>query len=214
MGRLRAQRLAASMESSHAYRQRAWSAPWCSTPCGINGILTGGACAKQGINNGCSTPCGINGILTPLGAIREPAVVVLNALRHQWNPHVWQKTEGASRGGAQRLAASMESSPVAPSITSYSQCAQRLAASMESSRYPPKAEGSALMVLNALRHQWNPHSMGSNLLVYKNLWVALRDTQRLATLTESSHAERVACYSIKALKTNVLADTHAPRLGL
>jgi len=24
-------------------------------------------------------------------------------------------------------------------------------------------------VLNALRHQWNPHSMGSNLLVYKNL---------------------------------------------
>jgi hypothetical protein len=30
--------------------------------------------------------------------------------------------------------------------------------------------------LNALRHQWNPHGMGSNLLVYKNLCVLLRDT--------------------------------------
>ena len=69
-------------------------------------------------------------------------------------------------------------------------------------------------VLNALRHQWNPHSLGFNLLVYKNLWVVLRDTQRLATLTESSQAERAVCYRIKALQTNMLADTHAPQRGL
>jgi hypothetical protein len=56
--------------------------------------------------------------------------------------------------------------------------------------------------------------MGSNLPVYKNLWAVLRDTQRLATLAESSQAERALCYGIKALKTNVLVDTHAPRLGL
>ena len=56
--------------------------------------------------------------------------------------------------------------------------------------------------------------MGSNLLVYKNLWVVLRDTQRLATLTESFQAERALCYSRKALKTNVLVDTHAPQRGL
>jgi hypothetical protein len=35
--------------------------------------------------------------------------------------------------------------------------------------------------------------MGSNLLVYKNLWAVLRDTQRLATLTESFQAERTLC---------------------
>jgi len=56
--------------------------------------------------------------------------------------------------------------------------------------------------------------MGSNPLVYKNLWVVLRDTQRLATLMESFLAERALCYSIKALKTNMLIDTHAPQLGL
>ncbi len=56
--------------------------------------------------------------------------------------------------------------------------------------------------------------MGSNPLVYKNLWAVLRDTQRLATLTGSSQAERALCYSRKALKTNVLVDTHAPQRGL
>jgi hypothetical protein len=74
--------------------------------------------------------------------------------------------------------------------------------------------GALGYVLNALRHQWNTHSMGSNLLAYNNLWVVLRDTQRLATLNESSQAERALCYNIKALKTNVLVDTHAPQLGL
>ncbi len=93
---------------------------------------------------------------------------VLNALRHQWNPHPRPHTKGLTHG----------------------------------------------YVLNALRHQWNPHGIGSNLLVYKNLWMVLRDTQRLAPLKESFQAERALCYSIKALKTNVLIDTHAPQPGL
>jgi hypothetical protein len=93
---------------------------------------------------------------------------VLNALRHQWNPHLCRRCQAFAH-------------PV---------------------------------VLNALRHQWNPHSIGSNVLVYKNLWVVLRDTQRLATLTESSQAERALFSSRKALKTNVLVDTHAPQLVL
>jgi len=46
------------------------------------------------------------------------------------------------------------------------------------------------------------------------LWMVLRDTQRLAPLKESFQAERALCYSIKALKTNVLVDTHAPQPGL
>ena len=65
-----------------------------------------------------------------------------------------------------------------------------------------------------MRHQWNPHSVASNLRVYKNLCVVLRDTQRLATLTEAYQVERALCYSIKALKTNVLVDTHAPQRDL
>jgi hypothetical protein len=93
---------------------------------------------------------------------------VLNALRHQWNPH----------------------------------------------RRPPGHAQRKPQVLNTLRHQWNPHSMGPNLLVYKNLWVVLRDTQRLAILTESSQAERALFSSRKALKTNALVDTHAPQLVL
>ena len=56
--------------------------------------------------------------------------------------------------------------------------------------------------------------MGSNILVYNHLWIASRDIQRPATLQESSHDERVLCNGIKALKTNVLADTHAPRWEL
>ena len=69
-----AQRLAASMESSHL------------------------AADVLRLTAPCSTPCGINGIITPEpGAGPGRALRVLNALRHQWNHHldgvpgrVWQ----------------------------------------------------------------------------------------------------------------------------
>ncbi len=35
----------------------------------------------------CSTPCGINGILTTAASRQSAYRGVLNALRHQWNPH-------------------------------------------------------------------------------------------------------------------------------
>ena len=107
-----AQRLAASMESSLG-----------DSVChGVEPIV-------------CSTPCGINGILTPrIAHAWSVRSLVLNALRHQWNPHYGTHSVAIDRFGAQRLAASMESSPSA------SECPSCSAA-----------------VLNALRHQWNPH---------------------------------------------------------
>jgi len=54
-----------------------------------------------------------------------------------------------------------------------------------------------------LRHQWNLHSMGFNILFYKYLWIDSRDIQHPATLQASSHDERVLCHGIKALKTNI-----------
>ena len=114
---------------------------------------------------------------------------VLNALRHQWNHHQAGRGTGCFRSlrGAQRLAASMESSPeqqrdsscrmhraqrLAASMESSPtrvtdpntvvDGAQRLAASMESSHlaaYVPLVDASLpRQVLNALRHQWNHHS--------------------------------------------------------
>ncbi len=71
-----------------------------------------------------------------------------------------------------------------------------------------------LPVLNALRHQWNHHSVGSKLLAYKELRMALRDTQLLASLMELSQAENPLCRGRKALKTKVFVDTHGPRLSL
>ena len=109
-------------------------------------------------------------------------VAVLNALRHQWNPHTCQRsTARTASSSAQRLAASMESSPgcQAASHIATQKCstpcgingiltelpwtfepcpsAQRLAASMESSPLRLRALIGAGTVLNALRHQWNPH---------------------------------------------------------
>ena len=127
---------------------------------------------------------------------------------------VQEGCRGGRRPSAQRLTASMESSleasdaPLPPRGCSTPYGINGILTPL------PAPSHHSLVVLNALRHQWNPHCMGSNLLVYKNLWVVLRDTQRLATLTDSFQAERALCYSIKALKTNVLVDTHAPQRGL
>ena len=60
----RAQRLAASMESSPLDVLGDYFAVLCSTPCGINGIITRLEERRQEIQAKCSTPCGINGIIT------------------------------------------------------------------------------------------------------------------------------------------------------
>ena len=128
-----AQRLAASMESSHALGRDNDRAVPCSTPCGINGIFTAvrgnigpeaGAQrlaasmessrqADAGLSlslHRCSTPCGINGIFTQRRIMHSKLPIVLNALRHQWNLHQLRSATCPRQWRAQRLAASMESS--------------------------------------------------------------------------------------------------------
>ena len=58
--------------------------PRCSTPYGIDGILTGDGLIGGGEDR-CSTPYGINGILTPV--LLTLSHIFAHALRHQWNPH-------------------------------------------------------------------------------------------------------------------------------
>src|SRR6266571_1796129 len=65
---MRAQRLAASMESSHLGIGEEHKPVMCSTPCGINGILTCLCLLNSPTQLRCSTPCGINGILTRVQA--------------------------------------------------------------------------------------------------------------------------------------------------
>src|SRR5262249_42718923 len=86
-------------------------------------------------------------------------VDVLNASRHQWTPHACASASfSCASFGAQRLAASMESSP------------------HEAGRYGP-----GLSVLNALRHQWNPHEFFSGKMFFRPT-----RAQRLAASMESS----------------------------
>src|SRR5712692_879828 len=124
------------MESSQQPRHLLTSLFQCSTPCGINGIITVYHDRLARAQQACSTPCGINGIITRYEKYRLfMKSHVLNALRHQWNHHpevlAWQRTcalcstpcgiNGIITAGArvaekadvsaQRLAASMESSP-------------------------------------------------------------------------------------------------------
>ena len=112
-GRPCAQRLSASMESSlDASSICVTVISRCSTPFGINGIITFAMKNAPFSSSLCSTPFGINGIITfsmlffsatTPGAQRLSASMessrararacrqgerVLNAFRHQWNHHV------------------------------------------------------------------------------------------------------------------------------
>ena len=131
----RAQRLTASMESSLVQLKRLLGGVSCSTPYGINGIFTSfndptslqlvvlnalrhqwnlhrqPREAQQRAGFPCSTPYGINGIFTVSSAARNASASVLNALRHQWNLHTTVRGDLGWGIGAQRLTASMESSP-------------------------------------------------------------------------------------------------------
>ncbi len=108
---------------------------------------------------------------------------VLNAFRHHWNLHLLdiefnlaarlcstpfgiigifttlQASSGHSITGAQRLSASLESSPAArqPAIVA-ALGAQRLSASLESSLRMRFTSRHSSAVLNAFRHHWNLHS--------------------------------------------------------
>jgi hypothetical protein len=141
-------------------------------------------------NSACSTPHSITGLRTSRSGERL-AVQVRNASRHPWTPHLLRATHEPS--GACSTPHGITGLRTIPRDA----C--------------PVPDG---WVLNASRHHWTPHCVGANLLVYRSLCAVLRNTQRLATLTESSQAECALGDSIKALKTNTLAHTHAPRLGL
>ena len=105
-----AQRLAASMESSRIAARIVDREISCSTPCGINGIITRQWALQKhrplvlnalrhqwnhhthvafvdGYFCMCSTPCGINGIITRPPPLRVGKNAYINALRHQWNHH-------------------------------------------------------------------------------------------------------------------------------
>src|SRR5262249_32373522 len=88
----------------------------------------------------------------------KTAATVLNALRHQWNPH-WSRWLGCA------LAAMCSTPCGINGILTFERTvrdhlasgAQRLSASIESSPIAPETPQAVLQVLNALRHQWNPH---------------------------------------------------------
>ena len=116
-----AQRLAASMESSHLLR-------------------TGKRRRSDEASIGAQRLAASMESSPGLGCALFARAQVLNALRHQWNPHASLRPIPVSWSSAQRLAASMESSlgiavhgQAPPSVPN---CAQRLAASMESSLQP------------------------------------------------------------------------------
>ena len=161
----RAQRLAASMESSHHGTELPCALlSMCSTPCGINGILTQlivsyeprrCMCAQRLAASMESSPAGSHATMAAsavLNALRHQwnphtdmrhraasTLIVLNALRHQWNPHrarSWYRDAAPSVLNALRH----QWNPHIDAAGSTSACSH---------------------VLNALRHQWNPHSYAS-----------------------------------------------------
>ena len=83
---------------------------------------------------------------------------VLNAFRHQRNHHP-RRTGSRQLPGAQRLSASLKSSPLCTADASATRVsAQRLSASLESSRAALDGARCTCEVLNAFRHHWNLHS--------------------------------------------------------
>src|SRR5262245_28938424 len=83
----------------------------------------------------CSTPYGINGILTRCQSQRMFSSEVLNALRHQWNPHPCLNLN-LDKGVWVLNALRHQWNPhmSGPTSNSWDSCAQRLTASMESSQ--------------------------------------------------------------------------------
>ncbi len=109
----------------------------------------------------CSTPFGIIGIFTisALHLLPLPHVAVLNAFRHHWNLHgVWRRYVARRRSRAQRLSASLESSPDRQILC---HCVDLVLNAFRHHwnlhRVLRGERGVVRRVLNAFRHHWNLH---------------------------------------------------------
>ncbi|MDT4952787.1 MAG: hypothetical protein QOJ02_925 [Acidobacteriota bacterium] len=132
---LRAQRLSASLESSHVPRPSSTIAqPWCSTPFGIIGIFTE-LCETEGnYLKGAQRLSASLESSRPYPCPTRPGDSVLNAFRHHWNLH--------NRIVIDEYPLTMCSTPFGiigiftVAVYGYTTCsnrAQRLSASLESS---------------------------------------------------------------------------------
>ena len=156
-----AQRLSASMESSPACAGFT-VAGGCSTPFGINGILTRTADLRRRRACRCSTPCGINGILTRCRHDRRCCSTCAQRLSASMeSSRRIRRMACCASKGAQRLSASMESSPSSRACHSaVSQCSTPCGINGILTHRQPRHR-HAPCVLNAFRHQWNPHTVES-----------------------------------------------------
>src|SRR5437867_3082379 len=93
------------------------------------------------------------------GCVAPRSVRVLNALRHQWNPHKIRLVEAIARASVLNALRHQWNPHTfgAVLVSATFRSAQRLAASMESSPGAGAGGVRPARVLNALRHQWNPH---------------------------------------------------------
>ena len=158
--RMCAQRLSASLESSPAGRAQAPVRHLVLNAFRHHWNLHPGVTPPNDGDQTCSTPFGIIGIFTRDLKVNGCAVArVLNAFRHHWNLHSARDQHlPLCTRGAQRLSASLESSPRRlHERTRGRPCAQRLSASLESSQWHGSCPPPRLIVLNAFRHHWNLH---------------------------------------------------------
>src|SRR5438445_670296 len=147
------------MESSLLRYALHYRRDWCSTPCGINGILTASAARASPALSSCSTPCGINGILT--NALSHPFTVptqcstpcgingILTLAVTQPNRHLLCSTPCGING----ILTLVEIITHIDGQACSTPCGIN-------GILTPRAQplGTRRQVLNALRHQWNPHT--------------------------------------------------------
>ena len=161
--RASAQRLAASTKLSLDYcKPQRPALLKCSTPCGINEVVTLTGVARVGQGDLCSTPCGINEVVTvPRGKYRSSSRKGAQRLAASTKLSLagCPCYSTCARRGAQRLAASTKlSPPMSHFVAQATSCAQRLAASTKLSRAGWLVLSFGLsVVLNALRHQRSCH---------------------------------------------------------
>ena len=134
------------------------TSPRCSTPFGIIGIFTSEMLRLLGVEDLCSTPFGIIGIFTETSRARPTRQLVLNAFRHHWNLHMNFEPLCAMVKGAQRLSASLESSPPVGGARRRHQVVLNAFRHHWNLHRGQAGRAHALSdVLNAFRHHWNLH---------------------------------------------------------
>ena len=161
-----AQRLSASLESSHSLAQSdSNGAPQCSTPFGIIGIFTCATYRLAAQNSKCSTPFGIIGIFTTAAVPVLRRTPVLNAFRHHWNLH-----ESSERMKSDQFLV-LNAFRHHWNLHSDTNCSMN----------------SSSDVLNAFRHHWNLHGVGFKSWRKYGLGTAFRESKvfALVSLDES-----------------------------